>query len=123
METISLKALAYKVLERNLKGNFSETTEKPDGNFEGKISPINRVAYKVYSEILQAYLWVVYDSVVYDSEDMKVLREQGVTEAIYTRHDIAELKKLPKEALKDIHRVKEVFKDSKIKHVLPNKEI
>ena len=26
---------------------------------EGRITPIDKVAYKVYSEILQAYLWVV----------------------------------------------------------------
>tara|TARA_B100001964_G_scaffold244234_1_gene324884 strand:- start:710 stop:979 length:270 start_codon:yes stop_codon:yes gene_type:complete len=36
METISLKALARKVLERNQKGNHGETNIKTDGNFRGK---------------------------------------------------------------------------------------
>lgn len=36
METISLKALADKVLQRNRKGNFKETLSFHRGNFEGK---------------------------------------------------------------------------------------
>lgn len=80
---------------------------------EGKITPLEKVAYKVYSEILQAYLWVVADD-----EEMKALRSaEGITEAIYTYPEIAELKKLSKEDLKTIHRVKEVFEDSKIEQV------
>jgi hypothetical protein len=41
---------------------------------EGKITPAERVAYKVYSEILHAHLWVVYGP-----EDR--LRAQGISEA------------------------------------------
>lgn len=35
METISLKALSNKVLQRNRQGNLMETVSKNDGNFQG----------------------------------------------------------------------------------------
>jgi hypothetical protein len=79
---------------------------------KGKITPADRVAYKVYSEILKGFLWVVYGAA-----DMKILREQGVTEAIYTGQDIVELKKLSQEDLKDIYKVKQVFTESTVKKV------
>lgn len=79
---------------------------------EGKITPVEKVAYKVYSEILQTFLWVVYGP-----KDMSTLRDQGITEAIYIEQEIAELKKLPKETLKVIHEVKEVFPMSTIEKV------
>jgi len=84
---------------------------------EGKIVPSERTAYRIYSEILEAFLWVVYAP-----EDMKAMREHGVTEAIYTKQDIAKLKKLPKEALKGIHMVKEVFPMSTIEKVKHNEK-
>lgn len=81
------------------------------------IQPIEKVAYKVYSEILQAYLWVVETD-----QDMHSLRSQGIKEAIYTYPEIAELKKLSKEDVKEIHRVKEIFENSKIKEILEKGE-
>lgn len=74
-----------------------------------------RVAVKVWSELLNCYLWVVAND-----EDMQSMRSQGNAEAIYTRKEIAELKKLPKEHLKDIHKVKEIFECSKIERVKRN---
>ena len=80
---------------------------------EGKITPVEKVAYKVYSEILQAYLWVVDTD-----EDMHSLRaSQGVSEAIYTADEIKKLKGLSSESLREIHKVKEVFENSKIEQV------
>lgn len=76
---------------------------------EGRITPVQRVAYKVYSEVLQSYLWIVDTD-----KDMHSLRGQNVTEAIYTAGEIAELKKMPKEGLKEIHKVKEIFENSKV---------
>lgn len=78
---------------------------------EGKITPVERVAYKVYSEPLQAYLWVVADT-----EEMTALRSEGITEPVYTHKDIAEILKLPgpKEALKTIHETKKQFENSYI---------
>ncbi|MGQ9571049.1 MAG: hypothetical protein ACUVUQ_09475 [Thermodesulfovibrionales bacterium] len=79
---------------------------------EGKITPIENVAYKVYSDILEAYLWIV------DTDhDMHSLRSQGVSEAIYTADEIKKLRGLSKESLKEIHKVKEVFPESTVEEI------
>ncbi len=83
---------------------------------EGKITPIEKVAYKVYSEILQAYLWVVDTD-----EDMHSLRSQGVSEAIYTGDEIRKLRSLSKDSLKEIHKVKQVFPESIVEEVKDGK--
>lgn len=79
---------------------------------DGLIQPIEKVAYNVYSNILQAYLWVVDTD-----EDMQSQRSQGITGAIYSKDEVKELKKLPKEALKVIHKVKEVFLMSTVEEI------
>lgn len=79
---------------------------------EGKITPIEKVAFKVYSEILQAYLWVADTD-----QDMHSLRSQGVNEAIYTADEIKKLKGMDKDSLREIHKVKEVFPESTIEKV------
>lgn len=80
---------------------------------EGKITPIEKVAYKVYSEILQAYLWIVDTD-----QDMHSLRaSQGVSEAIYTAGEIKKLKCLSKDSLREIYKVKQVFENSKIEEI------
>ncbi|MDA8103909.1 MAG: hypothetical protein M0Z71_00870 [Nitrospiraceae bacterium] len=79
---------------------------------EGKIIPAERVAYRVFSEILQAFLWVVYGP-----EDMAALRARGIIEAIYTGQEITALRKLPKEALRTIHEAKEIFPGSRVEEV------
>lgn len=75
----------------------------------GKITPIEKVSYKIYSELLGCCLWVVTDE-----KDMKTLRNEGITEPIYTHREITELKKLPKGDIKEIHKVKQVFPDAKV---------
>ena len=82
---------------------------------EGRITPIEKVAYKVYSEILLAYLWVVETN-----EDMHSLRSQGISEGIYTADEIKKLKGLSRDSLKEIHKVKETFEKSKITEVKIN---
>lgn len=79
---------------------------------ERMIKPVEKVAFKIYSEILQEHLWVVETD-----QDMKALRSQGNTEAIYTLREIPELKKIPREDLKAIHNIKETFPESTIKDV------
>ena len=75
---------------------------------KGKIEPVGRVAYRVYSEILEAFLWVVADD-----EDMKTPRtSQKVTEPIYTADEIRKLKGIDKEELKMVHKVKTEFPES-----------
>lgn len=81
---------------------------------DGKITPIEKVAYKVYSEILQTYLWVVDTD-----EDMHSLRGHGISEAIYTADEIKRLKGMDKDSLKAIHKVKEVFENSNVEQIFP----
>mgnify|MGYP001117279343 CR=1 FL=1 len=81
----------------------------------GKITPIERVAYKIYSELLGCYLWVVGDD-----EGADLLRSQGVTETIYTTDEVRKLKGLSKETLKKIHEVKTEIENSTIIDVRPN---
>lgn len=78
---------------------------------DGLIQPIEKVAHRIYSNILQAYLWVVADD-----KDRGTLRaSQSITEAIYTHDEIKKLKGLSKDSLREIHKVKQVFENSKIK--------
>jgi len=76
---------------------------------DGLIQPVERVAYKVYSEILQAYLWIVDTD-----QDMHSLRSQGITEAIYSADEIKKLEGMERDSLKAIHQIKEVFPESSI---------
>lgn len=83
---------------------------------DGLIQPVEKVAYRIYSEILQAYLWVVDTD-----QDMHLLRaSQGITEAIYSHDEIKELRKLSKEDLKENHKVKEIFPESTIEEIKRN---
>ena len=84
---------------------------------DGKIIPMERVAYRVYSNILQAFLWVVDTD-----EDTKALRNKNITEPIYTADEIRKLNGINKEDLKKIHKVKEVFEDSRIEDVQQKKD-
>jgi hypothetical protein len=79
---------------------------------EGKIIPTGKVAYKIYSKILQAYLWVVETD-----EDVWALKNEGTTDPIYTADEVRKLKGISKEGLKRVHKVKEVFDGSKVKDV------
>ena len=84
---------------------------------ECKITPVEKVAYRVWSEILQAYLLVVDTD-----QDIPSLRSQGISEAIYTHHEIKELKKLSKEDLREIQKIKETFSESTVEEVKNGKQ-
>ena len=84
---------------------------------EGKIIPTEKAAYRVYSEILQAFLWVVDTD-----EDMKAHRGKNVTEPIYTADEIRRLRGTKKEGLKTIHEAKQIFEDSKVEDDEPREE-
>jgi ABC-type uncharacterized transport system ATPase subunit len=51
------------------------------------------------------------------------LKSQGVTEVIYSHHEINELRKLSKEDLKTINKVKEIFPGSNIEEIKRNAEM
>jgi hypothetical protein len=112
-----LKSFKVRTLQREMQLNPGQVITLPHDKVikllnEGKITPVGKVAYKVYSEILQGYLWVVDTD-----EDMHSLRSQGINEAIYTGDEIKKLKDIDKDALKDVHKIKEVFDKSVIEEV------
>lgn len=113
METISLKALANKVLLGNKHGNTMEISENTHGNIvetsDGNILENMRCAVLLWSEVLQAHLWVTVSK-----DDVKTLRERGITEPIYSGDEIRNLKLANKDELRSIHRVKEVFENAEI---------
>lgn len=71
-----------------------------------------KVAVRVYSEILQTYLWVVETD-----QDMHSLRSKGVKEAIYSTEEIQKLKDLDNDSLREIHIIKETFPESNIEEI------
>ena len=74
------------------------------GDMKKKIEPL-RVAVKIYSPILEGYLWVVQDT-----DDWPHLRCGDAP--VYDAHEIRELeaRKLSPDELKVAHEVKKVFK-------------
>lgn len=78
----------------------------------GMIIPIEKVAYRIYSEILQSYLWVVDTN-----QDMHLLRSQGISEAAYTTAEIRKLKGTCKDSLKVVHEVKTAFPESRVENI------
>ncbi|MBF0556057.1 MAG: hypothetical protein HQK96_16150 [Nitrospirae bacterium] len=68
------------------------------------------VAVKVWSEMLQCFLWVVPDR-----DDVKALRGNGATEAIYAHGEVMALKGSTPEHLKAVHAAKAVFTEGLVK--------
>lgn len=78
----------------------------------GLITPVGRVAYRIYSALLEAFLWVVQDDA-----GAACLRAEGISEPIYTGHEIAELRGMGREGLKTIQNIKQIFEKSKIEDI------
>ncbi len=79
---------------------------------KGQIEPAERMALKIYSEVLQDFLWVVYDRA-----DMDRLRARGISEPIYTSTDIRLLKGKHKDHVRAVHEAKTIFPRSIIEDV------
>jgi hypothetical protein len=96
------------LMEKYLGRFTAERQEKPDH------TDVNteRIAVRIYSEILGAFLWVVYGP-----EDIAALRAQGIAEAIYSGEEITKLQGVPKEAVKTIHEAKEIFPMATIEEI------
>jgi len=75
-----------------------------------------RIVYRIYSETLECYLYVVETD-----QDLHSLRSQGKTDPTYTAEEIQKLRGICKDSLREIHKIKEVFQDSKIEEILPKK--
>jgi hypothetical protein len=108
MKYIALKPLKTRKSEYRI-GDIIETSDK--GVIlplieQGFLKPLERAAYKIYSETLGCSLWVVETD-----RDMHALRSQGVSEAIYTTNEIEKLRTLsPSEyELRIIHGAKDTL--------------
>lgn len=73
----------------------------------------DRIAVRVYSEILGCYLWIIETD-----QDLHTLRSQGKTEPAYTINEIRQLKDLSKGSLKDLNQIKETFPMSIIENII-----
>lgn len=103
------------LMEKYSKKMQAQVTETPEaGPSDTPPTPVERVAYRIYSNILQAFLWVVQDDA-----GAEALRSEGISEPIYTGHEIAEFRGLCSEDLRAVHSVKQVFENSKIESYGP----
>jgi hypothetical protein len=69
-------------------------------------------SYKVYSKILDAYLWVVATDV-----EMRKMLDEGIEEPIYTYDDVVKLDGISKEELRVIHKFKRIFPGSTVEDI------
>lgn len=131
METISLKALSRKVLERNLKGNSRETEAKRQGNLEAKkegesfhvvhdgnmtetdlqkmpLSDFEKVGLilKVWSEVLKEPVYFVSSEAV--------LNRSPLDAVAYTGQELQAMLDMAPEEVKAAHEVKRVFHKTKV---------
>jgi hypothetical protein len=79
---------------------------------DNKITPIGKAIYKVYSKILDDFLWIVANE-----KELRNLIAEGVQDAIYIHHDIEQLDGISKEGLKAIHKIKRVFPGSTVEDI------
>ena len=75
----------------------------------GKVKPIEKVAYRIQSKLLECDLWLVESE-----ESMSRLLTKGVKEPIYTHQEIGGLKHEAKETIKAINDIKTLFPGSTI---------
>ncbi len=88
----------------------SKTSENEEYQKSGTAP--KKKTYKIYSKILNAYLWVVAT----DAEMQKMLAE-GVEEPIYTYDEVVKLDGISKEGLKAVHKIKRVFPSATIEDI------
>jgi hypothetical protein len=74
-----------------------ETKQASDEGRNGKHS---HIAVKVWSELLQAHLWVVADE-----EDIKLFRTHGLRGEIYTADEIRKLNCMDRDSLKALRTI------------------
>ncbi len=79
---------------------------------ENKIEPIGKAIYKIYSKILDDFLWIVANE-----KELRDLIAEGVQDAIYIHNDIKQLEAISKEGLKAIHKIKKAFPGATIEDI------
>ncbi len=79
---------------------------------DGRLAPIGKAIYKIYSKILDDFLWIVANE-----KELRDLIAEGVKDAIYVHDDIEQLEGISKEGLKAIHKIKRVFPGATIEDI------
>ncbi len=79
---------------------------------DGRIAPIGKAIYKIYSKILDDFLWIVANE-----KELRDLIAEGVQDAIYIHNDIEKLDGISKEGLKAVHKIKRVFPGSTVEDI------
>jgi hypothetical protein len=76
---------------------------------EGAITPAEKAIYRIYSNILEDYLWVVETE-----RDGGFLRKRGETGAVYTFDECQRLQGKDPQHLRAVHSVKKIFENSEV---------
>ena len=73
---------------------------------EGRITPVGKVTYKIYSKILDDYLWIVATD-----NELKELVAEGIKETIYTHEEVSRMieEGVSREGLVAIQEIKKGF--------------
>ncbi len=79
---------------------------------DNKIKPIGKAIYKIYSKILDDFLWIVANE-----KELRDLIAEGVQDAIYIHNDIEQLDGISKEGLRAIHKFKKAFPGATIEDI------
>jgi len=81
---------------------------------EGRIAPIGNVVYKIYSKILEDYLWIVATE-----KGFQELVDEGVEDAIYIQGEVSKLmgEGVTKEGLVAIHKIKKTFSGATVEDI------
>lgn len=81
---------------------------------EGRIVPIGKVTYKMYSKILDDYIWIAATE-----RECQGLVAEGIKEVIYTQEEANKLmaNKVSKDGLRAIHKIKKNFPGASIQDI------
>lgn len=81
---------------------------------QGKITPTGKASYRIYSKILEDYLWIVAAD-----KERKELVTEGINDVIYTQEEVSKLmgEGVTKEGLVAIHKIKKTFSRATVEDI------
>lgn len=89
----------------------NESNQNPDESLRLKYK---KRPYKIYSRILDDYLWIVAND-----KELQELVDEGIKETIYTQEEVSRMidEGVSKEGLKAIHKVKKSFTGAMVEDI------
>lgn len=81
---------------------------------QGKITPVGKASYRIYSKTLDDYLWIVATE-----RGLQELVDEGVKDAIYTQKEVSTLmgEGVTKSGLVAIHKIKKAFSGATVEDI------